>query len=64
MREEGTRRRGFETGVETKLAMTFGVAEEATIASAGDNRACSNGRCGENKCGGHKRTGAGCGDSS
>jgi len=24
--------------------MTFGVAEEATTASAGDNRACSDGR--------------------
>ena len=24
--------------------MTIGVAEEATIASAGDNRACSDGR--------------------
>jgi len=31
--------------------MTFSVAEEATIALAGDNRACSNGRSGEDKCG-------------
>jgi len=29
--------------------MTFSVAEEATIASAGDNRACSDGRSGENE---------------
>jgi len=29
--------------------MTFGMAEEATIASAGDNRACSNGRSREDK---------------
>ena len=28
----------------TKPATTFGVAEEVAIASAGDNRACSNGR--------------------
>ena len=44
--------------------MTFGVAEEATIASAGDNRACSNGRCGKDKHGGCKRTGTGCGNSA
>ena len=31
--------------------MTIGVAEEATIALAGNNRACSNERSGENKCG-------------
>ena len=31
--------------------MTFGVAEETTIASADDNRACSDGRSGENKYG-------------
>jgi len=48
----------------TKPATTFGVAEEAAIASAGDNRACSDGRCGENKCGSGKRTGAGYRDSS
>ena len=30
--------------------MTFGVAEETTIVSAGDNRACSDGRSGENEC--------------
>jgi len=35
--------------------MTIGVAEEATIASAGDNRACSDGGSGENKCGSGKR---------
>ena len=45
--EKGSRR--IEAG-ETEPAMTIGVAEEAAIASAGDNRACSNGRCGENKC--------------
>ena len=43
-----------KVGAMTKPAMTFGVAEEATIASAGDNRACSNGRSGENKCGSGK----------
>ena len=36
--------------------MTIGVAEEATIASVGDNRACSNGRSGENECSGGKRS--------
>jgi len=30
------------------------VVEEATIASVGDNRACSDGRSGENECGGSK----------
>jgi len=34
--------------------MTIGVAEEATIASAGNNRACSDGRSGKNECGGSK----------
>ena len=34
-----------KVGAMTKPAMTFGVAEEATIASAGDNRACSDGGC-------------------
>ena len=51
MRQEGTRRRGSETGAKTELAMTFSVVEEATIASASDNRACSNGGSRENKCG-------------
>jgi len=39
------------------------VAEEATIASTGDNRACSDRRGGENKCGSSKGTGdrTGCG---
>jgi len=48
----------------TKPTTTFGVAEEAAIASAGDNRACSDGRCGENKCSGCKRTEARYRDSS
>ena len=46
--EEGSGRR--KTGTETDPAMTIGMAEEATIASAGDNRACSDGGCGENEC--------------
>ena len=50
MREEGTRRRGSETGAETEPAMTFGMAEEATIALAGDNRTCSDGGSREDKC--------------
>jgi len=36
--------------------MTIGVAEETTIASAGDNRACSDGRNRKDECGGHKGT--------
>jgi len=48
--------------------MTFGVAEEATIASAGNNRACSNGGSGKDECGGSQRSEVGgrtgCGGSS
>jgi len=43
VREEGTGRRGSETGAETDIATTISVAEEATASSAGDNRACSDG---------------------
>jgi len=49
-RREEERLRKKEVG-ETEPATTIGMAEEATIASAGDNRACSDGRSGENKCG-------------
>ena len=62
-RKERTGRRGSKAGAKTELAMTLNVAKEAN-ASAGDNRACSDGRCGENKCGGYKRTGAKYGSSS
>ena len=48
--KEGSRRR--KTGTETDLATTIGVAKEATIASAGNNRACSDGGSGEDECGG------------
>ena len=41
MRKEETKRRGSEARAKTEPAMTFSVAEEATIASAGNNRACS-----------------------
>jgi len=56
--KEGSSRRGTKTR-ETKPAMTFGVAEKATIATAGNNRACSDGRSREDKCGGSEgdRTG-------
>ena len=47
--EERRRRRSIQAG-ETKPAMIFGVAEEITIVSAGDNRTCSDGRSGENEC--------------
>ena len=39
--EKGSRR--TKTGTMIKSATTLGVAEEATIASAGDNWACSDG---------------------
>ena len=39
--EKGSRRR--KAGTMTEPATTIGVAEEATIASAGNNRACSDG---------------------
>jgi len=51
VREEGTGRRGSKAGAKTEPAMTFSVAEEATIASAGNNRACSDGGSREDKCG-------------
>jgi len=54
-KEERLRKK--EVAGETEPTMTFGMAEEATIASAGNNRACSNRRSGENKCGGSKGTG-------
>jgi len=48
----------------TKPATTFGVAEEAAIASAGDNRACSDGGDREDECSGSKGTGVECRDPS
>jgi len=44
IKEEGNRRRRTKAG-ETEPATTIGVAKEVTIASVGDNRACSDGRC-------------------
>ena len=40
---EEERRRRSSKARKIEPAMIFGVAEEATIASAGDNRACSDG---------------------
>ena len=51
--EEKRSRRG-KAGATTKPTTTFGMAEKTTIASAGDNRACSDGRSRENECGGGK----------
>jgi len=53
-----------EVGAETEPVMTLGVAEEANIASAGDNWACSDGRGRKDECSGCEGTGAGYGDSS
>ena len=36
--------------------MTISVAEEANTLSAGDNKACSDGRSREDKCGNSERT--------
>ena len=44
--------------------MTLSVAEEANTSSAGDNRACSNGKGRKNKCSGSEGVGTGNGDSS
>ena len=54
--EKGSRRR--EAGTTTKPATTIGVAEEAAIASVGDNRACSDGRGREDKHGSGKGIGS------
>ena len=62
--EEKGRRRSIEAGTENKLATIPSVAKEATIASAGDNGACSDGRSRKDKCGGSEGTGTECGDSS
>ena len=63
--EERSRRRSTKTG-ETKPAMTSSVAEEATIASAGDNWVCSDGRGRKDECSSGQGTGteAECRDSS
>jgi len=53
-RKEERLRGKKEAGAKTEPATTFSVAEEATIASAGDNRAYSDRRSGENECGGDK----------
>ena len=59
-RREEERRRSSEA---TEPATTPSVAKEAT-ASAGDNRACSDGRCRKDECGGDQRTGTRRRDSS
>ena len=56
--EEGSRRRNTEVGATTNPATTFGVAEEAAIASVGDNRACSEGGSGKDKCSGREGAGS------
>jgi len=55
--EEERRRRSIEAR-KTESATTFSVVEEATIASAGNNRACSDGRSGENECSNSKGIGS------
>ena len=53
MRKEGNDGRSSKAGAKTELAMTISVAEEANTPSAGNNRACSDGRSGEDKCSGY-----------
>ena len=48
IKEERSRRRSTQVG-ETEPATTFSVAEETTIASAGNNQACSDGRSREDE---------------
>ena len=45
-----------ETGAKTVIAMTISVAEEIRAFSAGNNRACSNGRGRKDECSGGERT--------
>ena len=52
---EGGKRR--KKGTMTKSATTIDVAEEAVIASVGDNQACSDGRSEENECSSSKGIG-------
>jgi len=52
VRKEGNGGRSSKTEAKTKYAMTISVAEEASTPSAGNNRACSNGRSREDKCSG------------
>ena len=65
IKKEGNGRRRAKAG-ETEPATTISVAEEATSASTGDNRACSDGRGRKDECGSGQGTGTGveCGDSS
>ena len=55
-REERIGRRSSKTGAKADIAMTISVAEEANTPSAGDNRACSNGRYEKDKCSSGERT--------
>jgi len=48
--EEGTERRSSEAEAKTDIATTPSVAEETNTSSAGDNRACSDGRSRKNEC--------------
>jgi len=54
-RKEGDGRRSFSVEAKTDNATTVSVAEEANAFSAGDNKACSNGRDQEDKCSSSER---------
>ena len=51
-KQEGDNERCSKAEAKTDYAITPSVAEEATAASAGDNRTCSNRENREDKCSG------------
>jgi len=63
-RKKGDDRRCSEAGAETNNATTLSVAKKANAFSAGNNRACSNGRSRMDKHSSDEGSGARSGDSS
>jgi len=62
--KEGNRGRSTEKRAETSYATTIGMAEEAIVPSAGNNRACSDGGSQEDECSSSERIGGRIGDGS
>jgi len=56
-------RRSFKTEAKTNFATTFSVEKEVNAFSAGNNRACSDGRGRKDKCSSGERTRTGDGGS-
>jgi len=63
-REEGNNGRCSEAEIETSNATTLSMAEKANAFSAGDNRACSNGRSKMDECSSGEGSRAKSGDPS